>query len=196
MFTGIIETLGTLKALRQEGTNLHFTLASDITAELKVDQSVAHDGVCLTVVEVCEDHYTVTAVEETLQRTQLGERTVGDVLNLERCSKVGDRLDGHIVQGHVDTTAVVASIEERGGSWNIHFTHGEADHHLTVEKGSITVNGVSLTVVNSDRTGFSVTVIPYTWEYTGFHRLSLGDRVNVEFDIVGKYVAEMIARRS
>jgi riboflavin synthase len=196
MFTGIIETLGTLKALREEGTNRHFTLTSNIASELKVDQSVAHDGVCLTVVEVSGDHYTVTAVEETLQRTQLGERSVGDVLNLERCSKVGDRLDGHIVQGHVDTTATVTAIEERGGSWNVHFAHSEADHHLTVQKGSITVNGVSLTVVDSNPQGFSVTIIPYTWEHTGFHRMAIGDRVNLEFDIVGKYVAEMMARRS
>ncbi|MBK12366.1 MAG: riboflavin synthase [Crocinitomicaceae bacterium] len=196
MFTGIIETLGTLKTLREEGTNRHFTLTSDIASELKVDQSVAHDGVCLTVVEVSGDHYTVTAVEETLQRTQLGERSVGDVLNLERCSKIGDRLDGHIVQGHVDTTATVTAIEERGGSWNVHFAHSEAEHHLTVQKGSITVNGVSLTVVDSNPQGFSVTIIPYTWENTGFHRIAVGDRVNLEFDIVGKYVAEMMARRT
>ncbi len=196
MFTGIIETLGTLKALREEGTNRHLTLTANIASELKVDQSVAHDGVCLTVVEVSGDDYTVTAVEETLQRTQLGERSVGDVLNLERCSKVGDRLDGHIVQGHVDTTATVTAIEEREGSWNVHFAHSEADHHLTVQKGSITVNGVSLTVVESNPQGFSVSIIPYTWEHTGFHRMAIGDRVNIEFDIVGKYVAEMMARRT
>ena len=176
--------------------------------EASVSQSVAHDGVCLTVVEVDGDCYTVTAVEETLLRTQLGDRTVGDVLNLERCTKVGDRLDGHIVQGHVDTTATVTAIDAispdapgvavdaRDGSWNVHFAHPEADHHLTVQKGSITVNGVSLTVVDSDPSGFSVTIIPYTWEHTGFHRMAVGDRVNLEFDIVGKYVAEMMARRS
>ena len=196
MFTGIIETLGTVTSLRDEGTTRHFTLTSDLAPELKVDQSVAHDGVCLTVVEVKGDRYTVTAVEETLLRTQLGDRTVGDVLNLERCTKVGDRLDGHIVQGHVDTTATVTAIDARDGSWNVHFTHPEADHHLTVQKGSITVNGVSLTVVDSDPSGFSVTIIPYTWEHTGFHRMAVGDRVNLEFDIVGKYVAEMMARRS
>lgn len=196
MFTGIIETLGTLTDLRNEGTNRHFTVSSDIASALKVDQSVAHDGVCLTVVAVEGDRYTVTAVEETLLRTQLGDRAVGDVLNLERCTKVGDRLDGHIVQGHVDTTATVTDIEAREGSWNVRFAHPVADHHLTVQKGSITVNGVSLTVVDSDPEGFSVTIIPYTWEHTGFHRMSVGDRVNLEFDIVGKYVAEMMARRS
>ena len=195
MFTGIIETLGTLTALRDEGTNRHFTLSSDIASELKVDQSVAHDGVCLTVVALDGDQYTVTAVEETLQRTQLGDRVVGDVLNLERCTKVGDRLDGHIVQGHVDTTATVTAIEARDGSWNVHFAHPVADHHLTVSKGSITVNGVSLTVVESNPEGFSVTVIPYTWTHTGFHKMTVGDRVNLEFDVVGKYVAEMMARR-
>jgi len=196
MFTGIIETLGTLTDLRNEGTNRHFTLAADIASELKVDQSVAHDGVCLTVVEVVGDRYTVTAVEETLQRTQLGDREVGDVLNLERSSKVGDRLDGHIVQGHVDTTASVTGIEARDGSWEVHLAHPVDDHHLTVRKGSIAVNGVSLTVVDSDPQGFSVTIIPYTWEHTGFHRLAVGARVNLEFDIVGKYLAEMLSRRS
>ncbi|MAC17671.1 MAG: riboflavin synthase [Flavobacteriales bacterium] len=195
MFTGIIETLGTLTDLRDEGTNRHFTLAAAIVPELKVDQSVAHDGVCLTVVAVDGDRYTVTAVEETLQRTQLGDRVVGDVVNLERCTKVGDRLDGHIVQGHVDTTAEVTGIEARDGSWNIRFAHPVADHHLTVQKGSITVNGVSLTVVDSGPEGFSVTIIPYTWEHTGFHRMAVGDKVNLEFDIVGKYVAEMMARQ-
>ena len=195
MFTGIIETLGTLTDLQDEGTNRHFTLTADIAPELKVDQSVAHDGVCLTVVAIEGNRYTVTAVEETLLRTQLGDRAVGDVLNLERCTRVGDRLDGHIVQGHVDTTANVTSIEARDGSWNLRFTHPVDDHHLTVQKGSITVNGVSLTVVESDPEGFSVTIIPYTWEHTGFHRMAVGDRVNLEFDIVGKYVAEMMTRR-
>ena len=195
MFTGIIETLGTLTDLQDEGTNRHFTLTADIAPELKVDQSVAHDGVCLTVVAIEGNRYTVTAVEETLLRTQLGDRAVGDVLNLERCTRVGDRLDGHIVQGHVDTTANVTSIEARDGSWNLRFTPPVDDHHLTVQKGSITVNGVSLTVVESDPEGFSVTIIPYTWEHTGFHRMAVGDRVNLEFDIVGKYVAEMMTRR-
>lgn len=190
MFTGIIETLGTLTSIQDEGTNRHFTLKAALSHALKVDQSVAHDGVCLTVVAVKEDRYTVTAVEETLSRTNLGQRKVGDRVNLERCTKVGDRLDGHIVQGHVDTTATLASCEARDGSWNLAFTHGVEDHHLTVQKGSITVNGVSLTVVDAEPGGFSVTIIPYTWEHTGFHALNVGDSVNLEFDVVGKYVAE------
>jgi len=195
MFTGIIETLGTLTSIQDEGTNRHFTLKAALSQALKVDQSVAHDGVCLTVVAVKEDRYTVTAVEETLSRTNLGQRKVGDRVNLERCTKVGDRLDGHIVQGHVDTTATLASCEARDGSWNLAFTHGVEDHHLTVQKGSITVNGVSLTVVDAEPGGFSVTIIPYTWEHTGFHALNVGDSVNLEFDVVGKYVAEMMSRR-
>ncbi|MDG1381458.1 MAG: riboflavin synthase [Flavobacteriales bacterium] len=195
MFTGIIETLGTLTDIRDEGTNRHFTVSSSLSDQLKVDQSVAHDGVCLTVVDVQGDQYTVTAVEETLTRTNLGQRRIGDKMNLERCTKVGDRLDGHIVQGHVDTTAKLVSCDARDGSWNLAFSHGSAEHHLTVQKGSITVNGVSLTVVDAGPEGFSVTVIPYTWEHTGFHALQVGDSVNLEFDIVGKYVAEMMSRR-
>lgn len=195
MFTGIIETLGTVIDIKDEGTNRHFTIQSELAPELKIDQSVAHDGVCLTVVDLAAGQYTVTAVEETLKRTQLGDLKVGDFVNLERCTKVGDRLDGHIVQGHVDTTGELVSCEARDGSWNLHFRHSPEDHHLTVGKGSITVNGVSLTVVDAHREGFSVTIIPYTWEHTGFHRMSEGDRVNLEFDIVGKYVAEMMARR-
>lgn len=196
MFTGIIESMATVKAIREEGTNRHFTLEAEMAAELKIDQSVAHDGVCLTVVAIEGNTYTVTAVEETLNRTNLGRWAVGGVVNVERCTRVGDRLDGHIVQGHVDTTAEVLSIEDRDGSWNIRFTHAPAPHHLTVAKGSITVNGVSLTVVDAAPDGFSITVIPYTWEHTGFHRLQPGDRVNLEFDVVGKYVAELMSRRS
>ena len=195
MFTGIIETLGTLTDIRDEGTNRHFTVSSSLSDQLKVDQSVAHDGVCLTVVDVQGDQYTVTAVEETLTRTNLGQRRIGDKMNLERCTKVGDRLDGHIVQGHVDTTAKLVACDARDGSWNLALSHGSAEHHLTVQKGSITVNGVSLTVVDAGPEGFSVTVIPYTWEHTGFHALQVGDSVNLEFDIVGKYVAEMMSRR-
>lgn len=195
MFTGIIETTGRITAVRTEGTNRHFEVESAITGELKVDQSVAHDGVCLTVVAVEGDRYTVTAVEETLLRTNLGDWAVGETVNLERCTQVGHRLDGHIVQGHVDTTASVVSIEAREGSWNIAFRHAVAPGNLTVAKGSITVNGVSLTVVDSSPDGFTVTIIPYTWEHTGFHRLREGDRVNIEFDVVGKYVAELFARQ-
>ena len=196
MFTGIIESMATVRAIREEGTNRHFTLEAEMAAELKIDQSVAHDGVCLTVVAIEGNTYTVTAVEETLNRTNLGRWAVGGVVNVERCTCVGDRLDGHIVQGHVDTTAEVLSIEDRDGSWNIRFTHTPAPHHLTVAKGSITVNGVSLTVVDAAPDGFSITVIPYTWEHTGFHRLQTGERVNLEFDVVGKYVAELMSRRS
>lgn len=196
MFTGIIESMGTILHVRTEGTNRHFTFKAEMTSELKVDQSVAHDGVCLTVVSIEGQSYTVTAVEETLARTTLGTWQVDDLVNLERCTRLGDRLDGHIVQGHVDTTAEVVDIDARDGSWNVHFRHARAPHHLTVAKGSITVNGVSLTVVDSTEDGFSITVIPYTWDHTGFHRLKTGDRVNLEFDVVGKYVAALVARQS
>jgi len=188
--------MGTILDVRTEGTNRHFTFSAEMTSELKVDQSVAHDGVCLTVVSIGGEQYTVTAVEETLARTTLGTWKVGDVVNLERCTRLGDRLDGHIVQGHVDTTAKVVDIDARDGSWNVAFRHARAPHHLTVAKGSITVNGVSLTVVDSTEDGISITVIPYTWEHTGFHRLKTGDLVNLEFDVVGKYVATLVARQS
>lgn len=194
MFTGIIESMGRIRSIRDEGTNRHFILEALMASELQVDQSVAHDGVCLTVVDIQGDTYTVTAVEETLSRTTLGEWTEGKKVNLERCTRVGGRLDGHIVQGHVDTTAEVLSIDDRGGSWNVVFRHQVDNRHVTVAKGSITVNGVSLTVVDAAADRFSITVIPYTWEHTGFHALTEGDRVNLEFDIVGKYVAELLAR--
>jgi len=194
MFTGIIESMGRIRSIRDEGTNRHFILEALMASELQVDQSVAHDGVCLTVVDIQGDTYTVTAVEETLSRTTLGEWTEGKKVNLERCTRVGGRLDGHIVQGHVDTTAEVLSIDDRGGSWNGVFRHQVDNRHVTVAKGSITVNGVSLTVVDAAADRFSITVIPYTWEHTGFHAMTEGDRVNLEFDIVGKYVAELLAR--
>jgi riboflavin synthase len=196
MFTGIIECMGRIRSIRDEGTNRHFTFEAGIVSELQVDQSVAHDGVCLTVVEIHGDTYTVTAVEETLKRTTLGAWKEGQSVNLERCTRVGGRLDGHIVQGHVDTTAEVLSIDDRGGSWNLSFRHAAEDRHVTVSKGSITVNGVSLTVVDAAADRFSITVIPYTWEHTGFHALVPGDHVNLEFDIVGKYVAELLSRRA
>ena len=195
MFTGIIESMGTILDVRTEGTNRHFTLQAEMASELKVDQSLAHDGVCLTVTSIEGRCYAVTAVEETLKRTTLGGWKVNQVVNLERCTRLGDRLDGHIVQGHVDTTASVEEIDARDGSWNITFKHGRAPQHLTVAKGSITVNGVSLTVVDSTQDGFSIAVIPYTWEHTGFHRLKTGDRVNLEFDVVGKDVAAMVSRQ-
>jgi riboflavin synthase len=190
MFTGIIETLGVVKNIEREGTNIHFTIESNFTNELKIDQSVAHDGVCLTVVSIHEDSYTVTAIRETLQRTILEQWKIGSVVNLERCMKLGDRLDGHIVQGHVDTTATCTKIEDLNGSIVFHFEY--KSNHLTVEKGSITINGVSLTVVDSFETGFSVHIIPYTLEHTNFKNLSVGSSVNLEFDIVGKYLQRQI----
>jgi len=195
MFTGIIETIGTVRRLRKEQENLHITISSDISDELKIDQSVAHDGVCLTVVALAPGEHTVTAVAETLSRSNLGLVQPGSEVNLERCTRVGDRLDGHIVQGHVDQTAQCVSIEDQQGSWLYTFAYDQAQGHITVEKGSITVNGVSLTVVDSLPGRFSVAIIPYTREHTNFRRLQLGDKVNLEFDIIGKYVAALLARR-
>ncbi|MCF8459517.1 MAG: riboflavin synthase [Flavobacteriales bacterium] len=195
MFTGIIETLGKLKKLQKDGTNIHFTFESSISHELKVDQSLAHNGVCLTVVElVGNGQYVVTAIDETLQRTNLGELRLGDEVNLERCMAANGRFDGHIVQGHVDQLGKVVSVEERGGS-NIFDIKHEEDDNFTVDKGSITVNGVSLTAFDTSNTGFSVAIIPYTLEHTCFKDLKLGDTVNLEFDIIGKYVARMMAKR-
>ena len=184
-----------VKKIEKEGTNVHLTLSSPFTSELKIDQSLAHNGCCLTVVEINGDEYVVTAIKETIDKTNLSDWSAGTKVNLERCMMMNGRLDGHIVQGHVDTTATLASCEARDGSWNLAFTHGVEDHHLTVQKGSITVNGVSLTVVDAEPGGFSVTIIPYTWEHTGFHALNVGDSVNLEFDVVGKYVARMMAGR-
>lgn len=186
MFTGIIETLGQLKRIEREGTNIHFTLQTSFATELSIDQSVAHDGVCLTVVELLPDSmYRVTAIHETLLRSRLGSWKVDDFINLERCMKLGDRLDGHIVQGHVDTIGICTHIEDFKGSIQFHFQYDAS--HLTVEKGSITVNGVSLTVVDSSSQSFSVSIIPYTLEHTNFKQLKVGDTVNLEFDILGKY---------
>lgn len=195
MFTGIIESLGTITDLAQEGTNVHLTLTCDFTHELKIDQSLAHDGVCLTVVNLDGAAYTVTAIDETMKRTNLRERRIGDRVNLERCTRVGDRLDGHIVQGHVDTTALFERVEPQDGSWKLYFKHAVSPEHITVEKGSITVNGVSLTVVDSSADGFSIAVIPYTWEHTNLGQLQPGQQVNLEFDVVGKYVARILANR-
>ncbi|MDP4588063.1 MAG: riboflavin synthase [Flavobacteriales bacterium] len=195
MFTGIIETLGTVKAIVADGTNLHITLSSPITSELKVDQSVAHNGTCLTVVAIEGDEYVVTAIEETLVRTSLNDWKEGDVINLERCMVLGGRLDGHIVQGHVDTVGVVTRIEDKDGSWEVGIGYdgkmAAADGLVTVPKGSICLNGTSLTVVESTLDSFSVAIIPYTWENTCFHTLKVGDRVNLEFDILGKYLARL-----
>ncbi len=193
MFTGIIETLGKITRLKKDGGNLHLTISSRLTSELKVDQSVAHNGVCLTVVNIQNDKYTVTAVEETLLKTNLNDLKEGAIVNLERAMILGSRLDGHIVQGHVDTTATCTSVEERDGSWYFTFTYEPNQQHITIEKGSITIDGVSLTVVNSLQHSFSVAIIPYTYEHTRFKEYTKGSRVNLEFDVIGKYVAKLVA---
>ncbi len=190
MFTGIIEQLGIITAVEQEGSNVHFTVEAAFTHELKVDQSVAHNGCCLTVVRISGSSYVVTAIKETLDKTNLSSWKVGTKVNLERCMQMGGRLDGHIVQGHVDTTATCTAIEDLNGSWKFSFEYTTND--VTVEKGSVTVNGTSLTVVDSHAKGFSVCIIPYTYEFTNFHQLAVGDKVNIEFDIIGKYVARLM----
>jgi riboflavin synthase len=194
MFTGIIESTGIVKSVTREGTNLRMSIESSIGGELKVDQSVSHNGVCLTVVNVSGSTYEVVAVQETLNKTNLNSLNTGSVINLERCMRMNGRLDGHIVQGHVDTTATIEANHSNNGSWDVHFRHEVSPTFLTVEKGSVCVNGVSLTVVESTDSSFSVTIIPYTWEHTNFQQLKNGDRVNVEFDIIGKYVARLINR--
>ena len=191
MFTGIIETLGIIKDLKKEGENLHITINSSITNELKIDQSVAHNGVCLTVVAIENDNYTVTAIKETIDKTNLGEWKLDDVVNLERAMKLGDRLDGHIVQGHVDQTGICKAIEEADGSWYFTFEYNKDLNNITIEKGSITVNGVSLTVVNSKTNEFSVAIIPYTYEHTNFKNFKVGTKINLEFDVIGKYVSKL-----
>ena len=191
MFTGIIEQIGEVRKIDQENQNIHFTIFADFVHELKIDQSVAHNGCCLTVVSITEESYIVTAIQETLLRTNLADWQVGAKVNLERCLQYNGRLDGHIVQGHVDTIGICTSIEDQGGSWKFHFSYETND--LTVEKGSIAVNGTSLTVVDSHLGNFSVCIIPYTYEFTNFNTLKIGDKVNLEFDILGKYVAKWMA---
>lgn len=191
MFTGIIETLGTITSLQKEGENIHVTIQSSITNELKIDQSVAHNGICLTVVNIENDNYTVTAIKETIEKTNLGEWNEGDMVNLERAMKLGDRLDGHIVQGHVDQTAICKNIEEANGSWYFTFEYDKSLNNITIEKGSITINGTSLTVVNSKLNEFSVAIIPYTYEHTNFNSFKIGTKVNLEFDVIGKYVKRL-----
>lgn len=193
MFSGIIEAMGEVVAIRREQSNVHFTLQSPFTGELKIDQSIAHNGACLTVVEITGDRYTVTAIDETLKRTNLGQWNVGTFVNLERCLKLNDRLDGHMVQGHVDTVATCTSIEDEQGSWKFHFNYHQTPEGATVPKGSICVNGVSLTVVDSAPGHFSVCIIPYTYDHTNFRNLSVGEQVNLEFDIIGKYVMRYMA---
>jgi riboflavin synthase len=194
MFSGIVETVGEVVQLNKEQSNLHITVRSNFTHELKIDQSIAHNGVCLTVVEIKEDNYTVTAIDETLKKTNIGLLNTGDKINLERCMKVGDRLDGHIVQGHVDQIAVCKSVEENNGSWIYTFEYDPSLNNITVEKGSVCVNGVSLTVVNSKDSSFSVCIIPYTFENTNFHSIKKGTVVNLEFDILGKYISKLMKK--
>ncbi|MEZ0005487.1 riboflavin synthase [Flavobacterium sp. 28YEA47A] len=191
MFTGIIETLGTIKDLRKEGENIHITISASVTNELKIDQSVSHNGVCLTVVGISDDQYTVTAIKESIDKTNIGDWKLDDQVNLERAMKLGDRLDGHIVQGHVDQTGTCISIEEANGSWYYTFEYDPKLSNITIEKGSITVNGVSLTVVNSKKNAFSVAIIPYTHEHTNFKNFKVGTKINLEFDVIGKYVTRL-----
>jgi riboflavin synthase len=195
MFTGIIETLGVVRQIRNNSSNIDFNIESTLTPELKIDQSVSHNGVCLTVVAIEDNIYTVTAISETLQKTNLGEWRPGDLVNLERAMKFGDRLDGHIVQGHVDQVAVCTSVNEEAGSWRYTFQYDDKSENVTIEKGSITVNGVSLTVVDSKANEFSVAIIPYTYQHTNFQDLKPGSKVNLEFDVIGKYVARLFSLR-
>ncbi len=192
MFTGIIETLGNVERLKREKGNLHITILSTLANELEIDQSIAHNGVCLTVVEIFNTSYTVTAIEETLQKTNLGTLAVGDEVNLERAMILGARLDGHMVQGHVDQTAICTSVVEKEGSWVFSFDYNYEVGSVTIEKGSITIDGVSLTVVNSKKNSFSVAIIPYTFAHTRFKTYTVGTRVNLEFDVIGKYVAKLL----
>ena len=194
MFTGIIETLGKVTQIKRDKGNLHISVQSQIANELKIDQSVAHNGVCLTVVEIKNDSHVVTAIDETLQKSNIGNLQLGDFINLERCMQMNGRLDGHIVQGHVDQTAVCTNLQETNGSWVYTFEYDDTKGNLTVEKGSVCVNGISLTVVNSKDNSFSVAIIPYTYEHTNLQQVQVGNKVNLEFDIIGKYVAKMMFR--
>ncbi len=192
MFTGIIEDIGVVSNLKTELDNLHISIKSTITSQLKIDQSVAHNGVCLTVVDINNDEYTVTAIKETLDKTSLSKLQIDDNVNLERAMKLGDRLDGHIVQGHIDQTATCTNVKEENGSWVFTFKYDSALNNITIEKGSVTVNGTSLTVVNSKKDTFSVAIIPYTYAHTNFNTFKTGTVVNLEFDVLGKYVAKLV----
>ena len=196
MFTGIIETLAKVEVIEKENTNVHFTFSCAFTHELKIDQSVAHNGVCLTVVKINADQYTVTAIDETLQKTNLGNLKIGNYVNIERCMPANGRFDGHIVQGHVDQTGKVISIIDNKGSWTYTIAYDQTAGNITVEKGSITINGTSLTVVDSKDNEFSVCIIPYTFDHTVFNYLKVNDVVNLEFDIVGKYVARLLGKNN
>ena len=188
MFTGIIETTGKVISLQNEGSNLHITIQSSISDQLSIDQSVSHNGVCLTVVKIDADTHTVTAIQETLLKSNLRSLAENSIINLERCLKIGDRLDGHMVQGHVDTTAQLINIKEEQGSYLLTFIISEDHKNLIVEKGSICLNGISLTLVDVGNDKFSVAIIPYTWQNTNLQHLNIGDNVNIEFDVIGKYV--------
>jgi riboflavin synthase len=194
MFTGIIEEIGTVEKITSEGTNSHFTISSKISSELKIDQSISHNGVCLTVTSCDSNSHVVTAIKETLDKSDLGGWDVGTLVNLERCLKIGDRLDGHMVQGHVDAIAKCAQKADENGSWVFTFEYSPHSNHVTVEKGSITINGISLTVFDSKDDSFSVAIIPYTYEHTNMKHVEVGSTVNLEFDILGKYIAKMVAK--
>jgi len=194
MFTGIIEAQGTITDIKEEGTNKHFTLTCPFTNELKIDQSLAHNGVCLTVVQIDNDRYSVTAIAETLQKTSLNSLKIGEEVNLERCMPANGRFDGHVVQGHVDQTARCLEVQDQNGSWLYTFQYDAGAGNITVEKGSICINGISLTVVNATENQFSVAIIPYTYEHTNLKNVKPGDTVNLEFDIIGKYVAKLLGK--
>jgi len=195
MFTGIIETLGVIQEIEKDKGNLHVTIASSITAELQIDQSVAHNGICMTIVAINQDCYTVTAIGETVKKTNLSYWQAGDTVNLERAMRLGDRLDGHIVQGHVDQIGTCIAVQETNGSWFYTFEYDQDFNNITIEKGSITVNGVSLTVVDSKKKEFSVAIIPYTYEHTNFKTFEVGTKINLEFDMIGKYVSRLYANK-
>jgi len=195
MFTGIIETLGTIQDIEKDKDNVHITIASSITDELQIDQSIAHNGICMTVVSINKNLYTVTAIGETIKKTNISYWKIGDSVNLERAMKLGDRLDGHIVQGHVDQIGNCITAKETNGSWYYTFEYDESLGNITIEKGSITVNGVSLTVVDSKKNEFSVAIIPYTFENTNFKNFEVGTKVNLEFDVIGKYVSRLYANK-
>jgi riboflavin synthase len=195
MFTGIIETLGTIQEIEKDKDNIHITIASSITEELQIDQSVAHNGICMTVIALNKTHYTVTAIGETIKKTNISSWKIDDSINLERAMKLGDRLDGHIVQGHVDQIGNCIAVKETNGSWLYTFEYDLALENITIEKGSITVNGVSLTVVNSKKNTFSVAIIPYTFEHTNFKNFEVDTKVNLEFDVIGKYVSRLYANK-
>lgn len=194
MFTGIIESLGKVKSVNQDKTNVHFSFESYISRELKVDQSISHNGVCLTVTNVQGNIHFVTAIDETIKKSNLGKLVVGDFVNLERCMIANGRFDGHVVQGHVDQTGICASVKDENGSWLYDFEYDGSLGNVIVEKGSICVNGVSLTCFNSKQNGFSVAIIPYTFDHTNFSQIKKGDTVNLEFDIIGKYVKRLLGQ--